>query len=186
MPIAISVNMLRLRVSSDCQPRTKNGQPAQMHNGRREHQLNPVRQGRVDPAVTADQVAAHFQDHRRQRKARGRSRSAASCRPVRDWAAYPGWPPRAPAPCRRSGSFRDRPGGSADASGRCRSCPPARRLSAALVEICVRIGGEFGSAAGRAEMIGFAAIVEPVLAGRGVDGHPADGVAHGGLAPGCR
>ena len=35
------------------------------HDGGREHQLNPVRQGRVDPAVTADQVAAHFQDNRR-------------------------------------------------------------------------------------------------------------------------
>ena len=33
MPIAISVNMLRLRVSSDCQPRTKNGQPAQSTTG---------------------------------------------------------------------------------------------------------------------------------------------------------
>ena len=33
MPTAISVNMLRLRVSSDCQPRTKNGQPAQSTTG---------------------------------------------------------------------------------------------------------------------------------------------------------
>ncbi len=48
----------------------------------------------------------------------------------------------------------------------------------ALVEIGLRIGGEFGPAAGRAEMIGFAAMVEPVLAGRGIDRHSADGVAH--------
>ena len=33
VPIAISVNMLRLRVTSDCQPRSKNGQPAQSTTG---------------------------------------------------------------------------------------------------------------------------------------------------------
>ena len=38
------------------------------HHGRGEDQLNPVRQGLVDPAVTADQVTAHFQHHRRQRQ----------------------------------------------------------------------------------------------------------------------
>lgn len=33
MPIATSVNMLRLRVTIDCQPRTKNGQPAHSTTG---------------------------------------------------------------------------------------------------------------------------------------------------------
>ena len=33
VPIAISVNMLRLRVTSDCQPFTKNGQPAHSTTG---------------------------------------------------------------------------------------------------------------------------------------------------------
>ena len=33
VPIAINVNMLRLRVTSECQPRTKNGQPAQSTTG---------------------------------------------------------------------------------------------------------------------------------------------------------
>ena len=33
VPIAIRVNMLRLRVTSDCQPRTKNGQPAHSTTG---------------------------------------------------------------------------------------------------------------------------------------------------------
>ena len=33
MPIAMSVNMLRLRLTSDCQPRTKNGQPAHSTTG---------------------------------------------------------------------------------------------------------------------------------------------------------
>ena len=50
---------------------------------------------------------------------------------------------------------------------------------AVFLEISDGIGGEFGAAAGRAEMKGLAAIVEAVLAGRGVHGHPADGVANG-------
>ena len=33
MPMAISVNMFRLRVTSDCQPRTKKGQPAHSTTG---------------------------------------------------------------------------------------------------------------------------------------------------------
>ena len=33
VPMAISVNMLRLRVRNDCQPRTKNGQPAHSTTG---------------------------------------------------------------------------------------------------------------------------------------------------------
>src|SRR5438128_2532482 len=33
MPMAISVNIFRLRVTSDCQPRTKNGQPAHSTTG---------------------------------------------------------------------------------------------------------------------------------------------------------
>ena len=48
MPMAISVNMLRLRVTSDCQPRTKNGQPAQSTTGRGERELDPVRQRLVE------------------------------------------------------------------------------------------------------------------------------------------
>ena len=62
--------------------------------------------------------------------ARRRSRTAVSCRRARDWAAYRGSRPRAPAPCRRSGNYRGRPGGSADASGRCRWRLRALRPSA--------------------------------------------------------
>src|SRR6476620_3323636 len=47
-----------------------------------------------------------------------------------------------------------------------------------VVEIFLRVGGEFGLAAGRAEMKGFAAVVEPERAGRGINIHPADGIAH--------
>jgi hypothetical protein len=49
VPRAISVNMFRLRVTSDCQPRTKKGQPPQSTTGRRQQELNPDRRGRVDP-----------------------------------------------------------------------------------------------------------------------------------------
>ena len=68
MPIAISVNMLRLRVSSDCQPRTKNGQPAHSTTGVANTSWIQFDRRLVDPAVTADQVAAHLQDHRRERE----------------------------------------------------------------------------------------------------------------------
>jgi hypothetical protein len=50
---------------------------------------------------------------------------------------------------------------------------------AVLFQISDGIGREFGPAAGRAEMIGLAAIVEAVLAGRGIYRHAADGVANG-------
>ncbi len=36
------------------------------HNGRGEHQLNPVRQRLVDPAMPADEMTAHLQHDRRQ------------------------------------------------------------------------------------------------------------------------
>jgi hypothetical protein len=52
------------------------------------------------------------------------------------------------------------------------------RFRLAVVEIGFGIGGELGSAAGRAEMEGFAPMVEPVLAGRWVDGHAANGISH--------
>ncbi len=55
--------------------------------------------------------------------------------------------------------------------------PPARRRSLAVVEICAGIGGKLGSATRGTEMKGIAAILEPVLAGGGIDGHPADEIA---------
>ena len=50
-------------------PATHEKRPARPEHDRGgEHQLNPVRQGLVDPAVTADKVTAHFQDDRGQRE----------------------------------------------------------------------------------------------------------------------
>src|SRR5947208_1224042 len=56
------------------------------------------------------------------------------------------------------------------------------RLRLAATEILLRVGGEFASAALRAEMKGLASIVEPMPAVRGIDGHPADGIACVGRA----
>jgi hypothetical protein len=55
---------------------------------------------------------------------------------------------------------------------------PRGGFGLAVVEIFSRVGSEFGSAARRAEMKGFAAVVEPVPAGRGINGHSANGIAH--------
>ena len=71
-------------------------------------------------------MAAHLERPRPGARERAPARSAASYRQARDSA--PTWPRRvrAPAPCRRSDRPPALPGGSADASGRCRWCPPAR------------------------------------------------------------
>ncbi len=68
-----------------------------------------------------------FRARRRAGPARARTRSAASCRSVRDWGRSPRSPSPVRAPYRRSGRRRDGPGGSRDASGRSRSCPVRQR-----------------------------------------------------------
>ena len=60
--------MLRLRVTTDCQPRTKNGQPAHSTTGVAKRELDPVRQRLIDEAVTADDVRAHLEREHRQRQ----------------------------------------------------------------------------------------------------------------------
>ena len=181
MPIAISVNMLRLRVTQRL-PAALEERPARpQHHRCREGKLDPVRQCRVDQAVTG---------RRDGRPSPARSTGSVSTRPIqkrRVMSASSGLGGAVEARDLRlqrhaadRADFRGRPGGSPDASGRCRSCLRGRRLSAlVLVEIGRGVGGEFGAAAGRAEMIGVAAIVEAVLAGRGIDGHAADGIEHG-------
>ena len=122
--------MLRLRVTQRL-PAAHEERPAgPQHDGRGEGELNPVRQRRVDQAVTADEMAAHLQDDRRQREHEADPEAARHVGKFGIGRRIEARDLRAPAPCRRSGSFRGRPGGSPDASGRCRSCLPARRLSA--------------------------------------------------------
>jgi hypothetical protein len=50
---------------------------------------------------------------------------------------------------------------------------------AVLFQIGDGIGGEFGAAAGRAEMEGLALVLETMLAGRGVHSHAANRIVHG-------
>ena len=66
MPIAISVNMFRLRVTSDCQPRTKKGQPAQRTTG--VANTSWIQFDNVGSTVRTDEMAAHLQHDRRDRK----------------------------------------------------------------------------------------------------------------------
>ncbi len=150
-----------------------------------EHELNPVRQGLIDPAMTADQVTAHFQDHRRQ------GEHEADPEPTRHVCEL-GIGRRIQA--RHLGLQRhaaDRAASGTDlADLRVHRAGIDRAFRSggfhpAFVEIGLRVGGEFGPAAGCAEMIGFAAVVEPMLACRRIDGHPADGIAHLRIADGA-
>ena len=69
MPIAISVNMLRLRVPIDCQPRTKNGQPAHSTTGvARTSSTQPSTSGENASNEPGRQVPAHRDDHDRDRE----------------------------------------------------------------------------------------------------------------------
>ena len=101
------------------------------HHRRRERELNPVRRGLVDEPCSAEQVRAHLQHEHRHGQ---READPEPPRHVGEFgigAGVGGRRPPARAPCRRSGRCRARPGGSPDASGRCRSCRRARRRAAA-------------------------------------------------------
>ncbi len=52
---------------------------------------------------------------------------------------------------------------------------------AGLLQIFPGIGDEFGAAAGRAEVEGFAAMVETMLRRRWIDAHAANGIARASL-----
>ena len=59
----MSVNMLRLHVTSDCQPRSKKGHPA------RKDELEPVRRAARNEAIKAGEMAPHFEQQNRQGEA---------------------------------------------------------------------------------------------------------------------
>ena len=115
--------------------------------------------------------------------AQARSRTAASCRRVQDWDRCRRWRFPAPAPCRRSGNCPARPDGSADASGRCRSCRRHRRVGFArpLLRLQPRyfsgVGDEFFAAAGRAEIIRLAVMFGAMFRRVRIDRHAADRIA---------
>ena len=85
--MAISVNMLRLRFTTDCQPRTKNGQPAHSTTGRRRAASGSS--SRSAPPGTPGRARSGGRPSRARApaaSARARSRTGASCRRARDWA----------------------------------------------------------------------------------------------------
>ena len=51
MPIAMSVNMFRLRWTIDDQPRSKNGQPPHKYHGRCEGEFKPSETSAADEIV---------------------------------------------------------------------------------------------------------------------------------------
>ena len=155
-------------------------------NGRREGELDPVRQGRIDQTVTADEMATHLQNDRRgcQRKSDpepprhvgelgvrgiverhhlGLKRHAADRAATR--------PDLPDLRMHRTGVYRSR------GHGGLRCSLPGR------VEVALRIGRELGAAARRAEMMRLAGECEPVRGRSGIDGHAADGIdgAGGGV-----
>ena len=71
-PSAISVNMLRARLTIDVQPRSKNGQPGPQHHRRREHEADPVRDLHVQSPAEAhpEHHVAHREDEDRQTEQR--------------------------------------------------------------------------------------------------------------------
>ena len=117
------MNMLRLRLFSDAQPRSKKGQPAHSTTGVASSELQPVRGLLPQEQVQAGQMPTHLQGHDRQRKDEPDPEAAASSRRARGWARPRQSPRRARAPCRRSGRSRARPGAPRGASGRCRLRP---------------------------------------------------------------
>ena len=84
--------------------------------------------------------------------------------------------PSARAPCRRSGSGLGRPGRSPDASGRCRACLAAAASPRPLGQIALRVGREFGAAAGRTEPIESRPHARSSAPRADIDLHPAYGV----------
>ena len=68
--MAISVNMFKCPVSSERQPRRKNGQPGPRNDGRRERELNPARGVAIRPGLRGEcrNQVSHRQDKHRQRK----------------------------------------------------------------------------------------------------------------------
>ena len=124
--MAISVNMLRLRVTSDCQPRWKNGQPAHTTTGVARASCSQVPRLAAQPVIEAQVVPAHRQEHNRQRQGEPDPEAAGHVAPLRIGRCHPPARSRARAPCRRSDSCRGRSGGYRDASGRYRPHPAAR------------------------------------------------------------
>ena len=119
--------------------------PGPQHDGRRQQELNPVRCLLAEPLMEVRSGARPFPGRTPAPPAPSRSRTAATYRQARDWGPCRPTPAPARAPCRRSGTSRDPAAGSRDASGRCRSCPPAqaRRAEARASRYCAGLATNF-------------------------------------------
>ena len=156
------------------------GPTGPQHDRGGEHKLDPVRQRLVDPAVRAHQVAAHLQHDRRDRK---RQADPEASRHVGKFGIGRRIQAR-DLGLQRHAADRTVAGAdladlrmhwaSVDRSGRRFGGPFLVRLA----EVLLRSGLEFGPASGRAEMIGVPAVLQPMLAGRGIDVHSADRIAN--------
>ncbi len=144
--------------------------------------LDPVRERRIDQAVAAGEMHAHLEHDRRHRQHRTNPEAAAHVGKLgigrRIQADDIGLKRHAAdRTASRTGlsDFGMHRAGIDRARGSGRAF-----LRLVLVEVFRGVSGEFGAAAGAAEMEGLAAIVEAMLRGLGIDRHAANGIAHGG------
>ncbi len=163
-------------------PAAHEERPAAPHDdGCGENKLDPVRQGWVDPAVAANEMAAHLQHHRRHGQ---RKPDPEAPRHVREFGigrrveAHDIRLQRHAAD--RAASGADLPDLGMHRAGVDRTFRHGG-FCRLLLEIGLGIGGKFGFAAGRTEVESFATVVESVLAIGGIDHHAANGIAHRGI-----
>ena len=174
--------MLRLRVTNERQPRTKNGAPAHSTTGVDKHQRNPVRPCRRHQMHQAE-MAAHLEHEDRQRQ---RQRDPEPPRHV-DQFGIRRVVERDLFGLQRHAADRAtcpvRPAAPPDASDRCRWCRPARRAPARVgPQEFFRLGFEALAAARAAEEIVLTAVDEAMLCGRRIDLHAADRIDRGAVA----
>ncbi len=175
MPIAISVNMFRLRVSKRLPAAHEEWPACPQYDRRRESELHGVRERRIDPIVRAGEVRAHFEDEDRDRQ---RKTDPEPARHVDKFGIRTGVAARE---LRLERHAADRAGAGTELSDlrmhRTRVDGAfGDRLRLARAQIFLRIVDEFRAAAGRAEIIGVAVIIGAVLGGVRIDRHAADGV----------
>ena len=178
MPIAISVNMLRWRVTSDCQPRTKNGQPAQSTTGVARTSCSQLEPPGADQMIEAEDMPAHARAQGSAGPGPRRSRTGASCRRVRHSAPASAVISTGSSAMPQIGQD---PGPILPDLGVHRAGEDgARRHSrprpGACAEVGRRIGEELRPASGRAEKEWLALVIRLVSRLGWIDGHAANGI----------
>lgn len=175
MPIAISVNMLSERATSDFQPRTKNGHPPE-HNRRRKNKLDPVRGLLIDQVIEAEQMAAYFEHRHRDRQSGANPESAAHVDQLVAWTFIQGCLLRLQGhPADRTAARTDLPdlrmhGASVDGA---RGCVGGRLGG---FDIAHRLSDELLPALGRAEIVRPASMARTMLCAMRIDLHATDGI----------